>query len=123
MNQNNELIINNEKHLKKAVETMELFDKQITTMKAEYNKIKKAILEAMQEENAKALETDYVKFNRIMPYKKSLLKTDATNFLIEKDLLDTFQVLDEKAVMKAFPKYVQESEGKEYLKITFKGGE
>jgi len=123
MNQNNELIINNEKHLKKSVETMELIDKQISTMKSEYDNIKKAILEAMQEENAKALETDYVKFNRIMPYKKSLLQTDVTNFLIEKDLLDAFQVLDEKAVMRAFPQFIQELAGKEYLKVTFKGGE
>jgi hypothetical protein len=118
---NNELIIKNERALKLAVETLRLYDEQIKAMEGEAKQIRAKILEAMVAENLKTFQNDIVSFNRIMPAKRTLNTTEAQNWLIEKDLLADFQTLDENAVMKAFPQFVNETAGTEYVKITFKG--
>lgn len=117
----NDLIIRDDEKLQIAVNTLQLYDQQIKDMTDESKRLKEQIRLSMVTEDLKLYENDFVKFNRILPYKKGLKRTEAQNYLIEKDLTDDFMVLDEKAVIKAFPKFVDEVEGTEYLKISYKG--
>ena len=117
----NDLIIRDNEKLQIAVNTLQLYDQQIKDMTDESKRLKEQIRLSMVTEDLKLYENDFVKFNRILPYKKGLKRTEAQNYLIEKDLTDDFMVLDEKAVIKAFPKFVNEVEGTEYLKISYKG--
>ena len=111
-------IINDESQIRIATETIETYEKQIKFMESEVKRIKKIIHDAMVADNYKVIEMCGYKFNRITPFKKTLKTDDATNFLIEKDLLENFQMLDEKKVMASFPEFVEEVESTECLKIT-----
>ena len=113
-------IINDESQIRIATETIETYEKQMKFMESEVKRIKKLIHDAMIDENYKVVELCGYKFNRIIPFRNFLKTDDATNFLIEKDLLDNFQMLDEKKVMASFPEFVEEVESTEYLKITKK---
>ena len=111
-------IINDESQIRIATETIETYEKQMKFMESEVKRIKKLIHDAMVAENYKVVELCGYKFNRIIPFKKTLKTEEATNFLIEKDLLENFQTLDGKKVMASFPEFVDEVESTEYLKIT-----
>ena len=111
-------IIEDKSAMTQAVETVKMYEQQIKTMESEVKRIKSLILKSMQDNNIKTLEIVGHKFNRIMPEKKKLREDDATNYLIEKDLLQDFQVLDTKKVMSAFPEFVEVLDGTEYLSIT-----
>ena len=115
----NELMIRNEKSISTAVDTINLMNLQIKGMQEEVASLKAKILEEMQAENLKLVSFPDlgIEFNRIVPVKKTLSATDATNYLLEKEILEDFQVLDTKKVMAAFPEFVNESDGTEYVKI------
>lgn len=111
-------IYEDESQMKIAIETIGLYQQQIKSMEAEVDRIKSTILKAMQENGIKIVEIAGAKFNMITPDKKVLNVDKATNYLIEKDLLQDFQTLDTKKVTNAFPEFVDIECGTSYLKIS-----
>jgi FtsZ-binding cell division protein ZapB len=118
----NELaIFENEEQMSMAIDAIELYQMQIRSMEEEIDRIKSSILTAMQKHGVGVVDVLEHRFNRIVPTKKKLMEKEATNWLIEKDLLRDYMTLDTKKVTTSFPQFVEETLGTEYLKISKRG--
>jgi Mg2+ and Co2+ transporter CorA len=114
-------IFENEEQMSMAIDAIDLYQTQIRSMEKEVERIKNSILTAMQKNGVGVVDVLEHRFSRISATKKVLREADATNYLIQRDLLKDFQTLDTKKVINSFPEFVDNVDGKEYLKISKRG--